>query len=321
MSLPTMPTMPTTAGAYTTPATPTTDVPSIGSAASLVDLSISVWTGRKKDKQASAEVTHNKRADAGTANVNKMLLGNCPELDAITKYVGNLRNHTHYWLTMPWSDTGTRLLPTALMFQYHNAMTQAQQEFNTMVDEFLNNYDNEVINAQLRLGDLFNADEYPTREVLARKFAFRINYMPLPDTGDWRVDISNEQSEVLRNSYASFYERQLNGAMADIWSRLHDKLGVLVRQLDYSPSTDKNGNPTSKPNRVYESVFDSVIDLIDLMDACNVTGDENMARAQRELKNILHGVCADQLKGESEFRDETREKLAEVVATLPNLDW
>lgn len=300
---------------------PQFDAPSISSGAMLVESNISVWTGRKKDKSASAQVENINAADAGTTNVSKRLLGKCKELDDLTKYVANLRNQTHYRLTLPWSDMGVRLLPTAMYFSYHQEMTHHQQEFDRMVTEFLDNYDNEIIQAQLRLGHLFNADEYPTREALSRKFNFQINYMPVPDVGDFRVDIGNEQRDALQEQYASYYERQLQGAMTDLWRQLHDKLSVLLRQLDYTQTTDNEGRTVTKPNRVYESVFDRVQELVDMLDKCNVTNDEHMARAKRELDNILGGLSADALKGESTLRDDTREQIKTVVDNLPSLDW
>jgi len=57
--------------------------PSIASSAMLVELNISVWTARKLDKRASEEVVHAKNANKGIANVNKKLLGDCAELDAV----------------------------------------------------------------------------------------------------------------------------------------------------------------------------------------------------------------------------------------------
>lgn len=300
---------------------PTVHAPSISSSAMLAELAISVWTGRKLDKHASATIEAVNSAESGTASVRKRLLGKCAELDDLNKYVANLRNQTHYRLSLPWSDSGLRLLPTAMYFAYHKEMTYHQQEFYRMVDEFLDAYDNEVIQAQLRLGDMFNPDEYPTRDMLARKFAFHINYSPVPDVGDFRVDIGNEQAETLRASYADYYERQLTAAMGDLWTQLHEKLSVLVRQLDYTPVVGEDGQHSTRVNRVYESVFDRVRELIDMLDTCNVTQDEQMYRAKRELDNILGGISVEALKGESAFRDETREQLAAVIKTLPSLDW
>jgi hypothetical protein len=103
---------------------PNISTPSIASSAMLVEFSASQWTARKKDKKASAEVTADNHAETGVANVNKKLLGNCAELDAVHKLTGAIRN-IHYGMTMPWSDTGLRLLPTAQYFKYHQTMTSA----------------------------------------------------------------------------------------------------------------------------------------------------------------------------------------------------
>jgi hypothetical protein len=118
--------------------------PSIGSSAMLVELQISQWTGRKKDKRASATVTSQNYADTGTAAVNKKLLGHCEELDAIHKFTANARN-IHYSMTMPWSDSGMRLLPTAQYFAYHKQMTELQNEFHSR---------SAAVRHELRLGDI-----------------------------------------------------------------------------------------------------------------------------------------------------------------------
>ena len=100
---------------------PLTNAPSMSSASTLVDLGIKVLTGRKKDVRASKELEALKKADPNVANVHKKILGNCPELDAIQKFVGNARN-IHYAMTLPWSDMGMRLLPTATFFKYKQQM-------------------------------------------------------------------------------------------------------------------------------------------------------------------------------------------------------
>jgi len=91
------------------PAITSPSVGSISSSAMMVEVSFSTWTGRKLDKRASRDVTMTNGADTGTANVNKKLLGDCEELKAVQKFAANARN-IHYSMTMPWSDTGMRLL-------------------------------------------------------------------------------------------------------------------------------------------------------------------------------------------------------------------
>jgi len=290
-------------------------IPSISSAAMLVELSIGTWTGRKLDKKASGEVTQSNGAAVGVANVNKKLLGDCAELDAVQKFTANARN-VHYACTMPWSDTGLRLLPTTQYFKYTQEMTALQNEYQRLVQLFLDAYSWEIQNAQLKLGALFNPDEYPTADSLTSKFRFRMNYMPLPDVGDWRVAIGNETEQALRSQYEGYYAQQLQSAMGDVWKRAHDALTKMSERLDYS---DTN---TRKVFR--DSLVSNVTDMIELLGACNVTNDPVMSAAQRDLDEAMRGITPDALREDAYLRAETRRKVNEVRKTidnLPSLGW
>ena len=290
----------------------TNNVPSIGSSSMLVELSISTWTGRKLDKRASQDVTAQNHADAGIANVHKKLLGNCDELTAVQKFTANVRN-LHYGMTMPWSDTGLRLLPTAQYFKYHQAMTEVQNEYERMVQAFLDAYDWAITQSQARLGDLFNPADYPSTDSIASKFSFRFSYIPLPDAGDWRIDIQNEAQQQLTQQYAAYYTSQINNAMNDLWHKLHDNLTTLVRQLDY----DADG----KRNRVYDTVFDRAHELVEMLSTCNVTGYSQMEAMRQRLDTALYGLTADAVKRDDTLRDNAREKVKDAIANLPSLDF
>ena len=287
-----------------------TTVPSISSAAMLVELSIGTWTGRKLDKRASQDVTTSNNADKGVANVHKKLLGDCAELDAVQKFTANARN-VHYACTMPWSDTGLRLLPTTQYFKYHQEMTALQSEYQRLVQLFLDAYSWEIQNAQLKLGALFNADEYPTADSLTSKFRFKMNYMPLPDAGDWRVSIGDETEEALRSQYEGYYAQQLQSAMGDVWKRAHDALTKMSERLDYADDT------TRKVFR--DSLVSNVTDIIELLGACNVTGDPVMARAQRDLDEAMRGITPDALREDAYLRAETKRQVDAVRKTIDSL--
>jgi hypothetical protein len=290
--------------------TPTVNAPSISSAAMLVELSIGTWTGRKLDKKASQDVTSSNNASKGVANVNKKLLGDCAELDAVQKFTANARN-VHYACTMPWSDTGLRLLPTAQYFKYHGEMTALQTEFERLVRVFLDAYDWEISNAQLRLGSLFNADEYPTADSLTAKFRFRMNYMPLPSAGDFRIDIESETKQVLASQYESYYTKQFESAMADVWHRAYESISKMSERLDYAGTTDR---------KVFrDSLVDNMHSIIDLLGACNVTSDPTMADAQRRLDQALRGVTPDALREDAYLRAQTKRQVDEVKKIINNL--
>lgn len=293
-----------------------TNAPSIASSAVLIDLSISAWTGRKLDKRASQDVTAQANAAKGVANVNKKLLGDCAELDAIQKFTSNARN-AHYAMTMPWSDLGLRLCPTSTYVGvngrdgYERTMTALQNEFFRLVTVFLDAYGWEVQNAQLKLGSLFNADEYPTRDDLAAKFKFRFAAMPLPTAGDWRLDIGNEAADVLRDRYEKFYGDQLRDAMGDVWKRAHAALSKMSERLDYA------GHEAKKVFR--DTLVENVQDIVALMGECNITNDPTMTAAQRKLAMALEGVTPDALREDAYLRAETKRTADEVKRIIENL--
>ena len=288
--------------------------PSISSAAMIVDFNASVWTARKKDNKASEDVNNMNAADKGVANVTKNLLGECDELRAIQKFAANVRN-IHYSMTMPWSDNGSRLLTTQQYFKYNEVMTDLQQEFYRLVGELLDVYEWRVIKAQDKLGTMFNRDEYPTRDSLQDKFGFRVSYVPLPDAGDFRIDIGNEAMTQIKSQYESHYTQAIKTAMNDLWHKLHDNLTTLVRQLEV--------NEEGKGNRLYDSVFDRALELTEMLGTCNVTGDSQMEAMKRQLEQAFHvsfGLNLDQIKRSPTLREDTRLKLTAAIAALPSLD-
>jgi hypothetical protein len=291
--------------------TPEVHAPSISSSAMLVELGISTWTAKKKDKGATAELLTQKNAARSAGNFNKNLLADCEELAAIQKFASNVRT-AHYHMTMPWSDSGLRALPTAKYFDYHQAMTALQGEFYSLVEKFLSKYEWEVMQVHAKLGDLFDRDEYPTVETVRGKFNFRLSYIPVPDAGDWRIDLETEAAASLKEQYETFYAAQMEGAMRDIWQRLYEHLDRFIRQL----GEDAEG----RKGKLYDSTIENVRHFAEMMEHVNYTNDPNLQLAQRRLTAHLAGVCKDDLVRNEGFRAETKRTMEEVMKSLPSLD-
>lgn len=298
--------------------TPNISAPSIASSAVLIDLSISTWTGRKLDKRASNDVTAQNNAAKGVANVHKKLLGDCAELDAVQKFAANARN-AHYAMTMPWSDLGMRLCPTKKYIDangYERTMTQLQTEFARLTEAFLNAYDWEIQNAQLKLGALFSSEDYPSRDSLAAKFKFRFVAIPLPDAGDWRLDIGNEAAASMREQYEKFYGDQLREAMADVWKRAHEALTKMSERLDYADDTTK---------KVFrDTLVTNVQEIVDLLDTMNITADPAMTEAHQRLDAAMQGITPDALREDAYLRAQTKRQVDDVrkiIDSLPGLGF
>jgi len=288
---------------------PAVYAPSISSSAMLAELSISVWTGRKLDKSATRQTTDANNAEAGIGSFHKKLLGDCAELVAISKFASNVRSF-HYHSTMPWSDLGMRLLPTTMYMDYMRELTAQEQEFSKLVETFLQAYSWAQMQAQVKLGALYNPDEYPTVDALTHKFKFRHAQMPVPDAGDFRLDIGAEASKAVSDQYAKHYQAMLNDAMGDVWQRTYDALSKMSERLNYESKDDK---------KVFrDSLVDHVHEMVGLLSKFNVTGDARMEAMRVQLDNVMAGVSADGLRESDAHRKDVKQK---VDAVLNQMKW
>ncbi len=287
--------------------------PNLSSSAILIDFSVSQWTGRKLDKRASEEVEVSNSASLGVANVHKRIMGKCSELDAIHKFVGNLRN-SHYSMTLPWSDQGLRIVTTMGLEKYTKAMTEKQQQFEKLVDKFMQVYATRIGEAETTLGNLFERDDYPSLEMMQSKFGWRLNFIPIQESGDFRVDIGNEQAEVLKEQYTKYYDTQYTNAMKDLWDRLYKPLSRMSERLDYPEDADRD------TKKVFtKTLVSNVTEVLDLLKAFNVNDDRDMEMAHKKLRHALNGITPEALREDDHLRLDTKRSVDEVIKTLPTI--
>ncbi len=287
-------------------------LPSYSSSAMLMQLSIGHWSARKLDKKVSQEVADSKHAARGAGNYNKHLLAGCAELDAVIKFVANTRN-ANYSMTMPWGDSGLRLVSTRAYPKYIHAMSELRIEFERLVKNFLDAYEWEVTQAQAKLGDMFNRDEYPTLDAVERKFYFKLDEIPVPDVNDFHTDLQREIADTVKEKYKKFYAEQMVAAKKEVWSRMHEVLARMVDRLDY------NDDGTKKVFR--DTLVDNVREMLQMLADYNVTNDPAMEAMRMRIEDALLGVTPDALREDAYLRRETQQKMADIIKGLPGLGF
>lgn len=287
-----------------------TTIAGVARASMLVDLHISIYSGRKQDKTTQGEITVSKgSASKKAASVYKNLFAECKELDALTKFAARARAE-HYRLTLPWSDQGARLLPTATLLEYQQIMGRYQAEFDRLTGAFLDKYDTLVAAAAFQLGTLFDRDEYPSRAQVARKFCMEAGFTPLPVAGDFRLDIESEVQRDLIAKYERRMEAKLAEANQDAWSRLHAALLRLSDRL----VIDENG----KGRKFHDTMVTGALELCDLLRSLNVTNDPALTQASRKVEELLSGVTPKELREEHSTRVQTKQRVDEILGAF---DW
>lgn len=280
----------------------------IDTCAMLVEFNASVWTARKLDKSTTEEVVSNKNAAAkDAARVNKHLLAGRSELDVVQQLVNRVRTFV-YDNTLPWSDSGLRLLPTANFMKFTEKMNDFETEFEATVNAFVAIYPTLITAQAMALGQMFKRDDYPTANEIMTKFSFRVNYMPVPTAGDFRVDVGNAAQQELREKLERVAQERIDAAMADVRARLGEHLKRMSDRL----TTDEVGGE-AKARRFHGSLVDGALELCDLIKSLNVVGDATLEAARSELEMALVGVTADELRKNEAVREDTKKAVDSIL--------
>lgn len=286
----------------------------VSRAAVLVELSVSVYSGRKKDRQTQDEVTVAKGAQSKqAASVYKSLFADCAELDAITKYQARVRAE-HYKMTLPWSDSGLRLLPTAKLFDYQQMIADSRREFDALVQQFVARYDTLVAAAAFQLGALFDRSEYPDGADICKKFRMETSMYPVPTSGDFRLDIESSVQQGIVDKYEAQMQSVLEESMRDAWGRLHGVLSAMSDRL----TVDVQEDGTEKKRVFRDTVVANALEVCDVLKYLNITGDLNLDAARLRLEQALVGVSAEDLRKSDGTRATTK---ATVDSILSDFDW
>ena len=277
---------------------------SIASSAVLIDLNISVWTARKLDKNVSKEIDINKNTTIKAGNYNKHILAGSDQLEKITKLAGEIREW-HGRQTLPWSDTGTRLLPMSNFFDYKQQLGVYEAEFQSRINTFIYEYPNIILGMAFKLGKLFDRSEYPETDKIAHKFNLKYTIMPVPETKDFRVDIADDIRTEMQQEYQKAYEGRVEAAMSDAWSRLHTTLEHMVDRLS---GDDK---------KIFRnSLVDNALELTNLLTKLNVTKDPKLEQARQALEKSLVGVSADDLRDSQGARSVVLSKVNAIMEMM-----
>jgi hypothetical protein len=274
----------------------------------LVEFNASVWTARKLDKSTTDEVVASKNAGAkDAARVNKHLLAGRTELDVIQQAVGRARQFV-YDNTAPWSDSGLRLLPTVNFMKFTERMNDFEEEMEALVKSFVAIYPTLITAQALALGDMFKRDEYPTANEIMTKFSFRVNYMPVPSSGDFRVDVGNQAQAELKARLESLTQERIDSAMADVRERLVTHLKRMSDRL----TTDYVGGE-AKQRRFHDTLVDGALELCDLTKSLNVTNDMALESARSQLEQLLVGVSPTDLRKNEAIRQDVKKNVDAIL--------
>ena len=282
---------------------------SISSSALLVELNISVWPASKLDREITDKVNTDASAVKGASQTKKNLFAGTSLRKDISDFAARVRLY-HNKHTLPWADKGERMLPTALFMDYKQTINGFEQTFNMMCQNFFIEYPRLVVEAPTNLGSMYKAEDYPELEDVKLKFGFRRAVKPVPEAGDFRLDIPAHDLDEMREEFLKQQDNKLAEAMREPWERLHEMLVGISDKL-----TDVEGDGKK---RYHDTLISNPIELCSLLTKLNVTKDPKLEEARRQLEMTMLGADIEDIKEHAPARSELKSKVDEI---LKRFDW
>lgn len=265
------------------------------------------WPGIRKTlrNEQKQQVASTFDADGDSVSVSKKLLDTShPAFRAATA----VKTATvEYWktTTLPYIEPGVRLIRREDVPVLDVHLTSSKAELAEAVEELDGHYSDLVDQARMRLGDLFDAGDYPPS--LRDLFAVEWDYP------------SCEPPSYLRSLSPQLYEaecqrmqQRFNEAVQLAEQSFAEELSQLVSHLAERLSGGNDGSP-----RVFrDSAVTNLLEFFQRFQRLNIRSDEQLDRLVEEARQVIRGAGAQQLRDQPAFRQHVANELTRVEASI-----
>ena len=286
---------------------------SLATSGVLVSVEVNLWSATKLDQGISDEVTTSKNAVSAAGRYTKNLLANNPKHKALMNYRQTVAN----WLkrvTYDWNGA-QRYLPTPEVPKFMAEYRQHEVGFASLFKSFDDSYEDIISDMAFKaagLGDMFNRNDYPSREKMQKKYGIHlyVNDVPL---NDYRCAISRDIADDLFQVYSGQTQRIVEGIVNDQFKRMKDVMESLSFCCDVEESIDNNGEKKFRKRKIYDSTVEKARDMVRLYKEFNLTNNAELSESIAMLENTLRDVSVETLRESDLVRSEVKESVEEIL--------
>lgn len=275
---------------------------SIKEKAMLVSLTVSVWTNSAWDGDVVAGIA--KRT--GTATDVHTYRKNLIKPEALAPIKARALALKVYWrsCTLPWDNGGTRILPSVKWKEFTEGMRNLRNDYDKTVADFCRQYPKMKAEARQRLKSLFNESDFPSTEGIKSKFGVDLEFLPVPDGGDFRVAISDEEKSILEASVRRQVEQHTKQAMCALVEKLQDTVQFMAERM-------KEADPA-----IRASLVTNIKEVCAEVDSFNLAGDKRIDDFKKQSEALIKGINIEALKSDKKARKEVATKADELLAKM-----
>lgn len=276
---------------------------SLSQRAMLASLNIRRWSPALTDKKITHEVARSHAVSekrAGQYRKNAIDVG-APTFQAVVGAASDLRTQ-HYFFTLPWSQDGARILPSAVFENYSQHIRKLRLAFDMAVHSFVADYPLLKLAAKRELNGMYNEADYPTN--IAAKFGVEITFMPLPDAEDFRASLSDSAVTEIKQGIEAELQRTTQIAMREPYERLYTHISRMVERL------------SDKKAVFRDTLVTGLADLCAILPGLNLLRDPKLDELRKRAEELIANVDPQDLREVPAIRREVARKAAEIQSLM-----
>ena len=280
--------------------------------------------GERRDNQASLLVENTYNIANRRTKASKYLIDRKHKSVRQVVAASQRVREIVYKYTFPWGDDKSRLLPVKLADNFRAKVETAIEELKETRENYIQHYPALVSASERDLGKLFDRSQYPPIDQIRNLFTTKLTYWPIPESGNFIAEISNEAARDAKESIEREIEERLIEATYNLVSRAKDVVSTYVDKLEnYKPAV--NGDDTENPFDIKsqgsfrDSLVNNIKDTANLIEQMNLTENPQIKKVIKDL-NRLSGFAAYHLRKSEDIRQRALSAGQEILVNLTMLD-
>jgi hypothetical protein len=214
------------------------------------------------------------------------------------------------WRThsLPFPEHGIRLIRRSTLSAFTDSMSEARVELHEAERRLDEHYDELRSTARLRLGSLYNPQDYPASMI----GLFNVSWdFPNVEPPDYLRMVSpglyRQEAERIRSRF--------DEAVTLAEDAIFSELAKLVEHLNERMS----GSDDGKPKIFRDSVVTNLLEFFERFRQLDIGSSEELDRMVANVQQIVRGVTPNALRNSESLRHRVSNELTKVQASLDGL--
>lgn len=267
----------------------------------LVRLAWKFTEGRKTNRNMASGLASQHNANESDISVTNRLLDR-----RFIKPIKSIRTACftyHKAATLPYDDSGWRLLPAKKLTEYRSKMLKFEERLITAKTQLGLMYDEIKLDAQYRLNGLFSEALFPSKDALLNGYSMSIGYESVTVPSQvYMTSLSSELNDQLRTDMSREIEAKLVESHKANYLRIAESMAHLLERIKSMPPQPvriMGGfiNVEQEPLHFRNASVNAINELLSVAEDMNFSNDPAFTAMVQNFKvNLSPDLNADKLR-------------------------